>query len=88
MEAWRLKWSHSQWSQIPITLMMSRGRIRIRIKVENWIRIRIRVKRWIRIRVKVMRIRNPLLEIVSNKKINLFFQSAHRLTLAAWLRVR
>jgi hypothetical protein len=33
-----------QWSQIPITLMRSRIRIRIRNKVKGWIRILIEVK--------------------------------------------
>jgi hypothetical protein len=62
MEAWRLKmeaggskWSpggsEDQWSQISITLR--RSRIRIRMKVKNWIRILIKVKNWIRILIKV-----------------------------------
>ncbi len=44
MESWRVY--IDKWSQIPITLM--RSRIRIRIKVKSWIRIRIKVKIWIR----------------------------------------
>jgi hypothetical protein len=40
-----------QWSQVHITLL--RSRIRIRIKVKSRIRICIKVKSWIRIRVKV-----------------------------------
>jgi hypothetical protein len=41
-----------QWSQIPITLLKSW--IRIRIKVKSWIEIRNEVwKSWIRIRIKV-----------------------------------
>ncbi len=52
-----------QWSQIRITLMRSRIRIWIRIKVKRGIRIRFLVKRWIPNPdphyIKVMRIRNP-----------------------------
>jgi hypothetical protein len=51
------KWSFQgpvdQWSQIRITLI--RSRIRIRNNVKRWIRIRIKVKRWIQIRIKVKR---------------------------------
>jgi hypothetical protein len=49
------KYVYQWWSQIHITLM--RNRIRIRIKVKSPIRIRIQVKRGIRIRIliKVMR---------------------------------
>ncbi len=60
-EAWKSK--GSKWSpvnqrlQIPITLVWSS--IRIRIKVKGWTRIRIEVKSWIRLRMKVMQIRNP-----------------------------
>jgi hypothetical protein len=45
MEAWRLKWSLrgsiDQWSQIPITWM--RSRIRIRVRVKSLFRIRVEV---------------------------------------------
>ncbi len=44
MEPWRVI---DQWSQIPITFMRSR------------IRIRIEEKSWIRVRIEMMRIRNP-----------------------------
>jgi hypothetical protein len=47
-----------QWSQIRI-MLMSRIRLRFRIKVKRRIRIRTKVKSCIRIRYKVMRIRNP-----------------------------
>jgi hypothetical protein len=48
-----------QWAQIPITVMRSRIRIQIPIKVKSWISIRIEVKSWIRIYIKVMRFSNP-----------------------------
>jgi hypothetical protein len=52
---WSPGGSVNQCSQIRITLM--RSRIRIRTKMKSSIRIRSKVKSWIRIRIKVMRIR-------------------------------
>ncbi len=56
--------SVDQWWQIRITLMMSRNRIRIWVRILMNSRVRIRtieVKSWsqIRIRIKVIRILNP-----------------------------
>jgi hypothetical protein len=64
MEAWRLKMEHWRlcrlwWSQIRITLMRSRIRVRIHIEMESWIRIRINVKSCFRICIEVMQICNP-----------------------------